>query len=338
MNGFVDFVYGQTTESSAAYGQFTYSFTESLDITAGLRYTEDKRNAFLFNETLGHTSTDDKLTNRDSWDNISYLLTANYVLTPDINVYATYSTGYNGGGFNSRASSISGWEEVVDEEELYSYELGMKSSWLDNRLRINAAVFYNDYTDMQIAVFEAGTGGASSRIVNAGEATYQGFELEILPRLTEGLTLEATYGYLDPEFDEYRALNPATNQIENIADATTVTRAPENTASAGLEYRFPPLPFGNLSARVDLSYTDEFVFHPFLNTFDASDSRTLVNARVTLNDVSVGDNGNLRISAWSKNVTDEEYQEWGIDFATLGYAGNIFGQPRTFGLDAVYEF
>lgn len=338
MNGFVDFIYGQETESSAAYGQLTYSFTEQLDITAGLRYTEDKRSAFLFNETLGHSTIDDKLTNRDSWDNISYLLTANYALNQDINVYGTYSTGYNGGGFNSRASTISGWEEVIEEEELDSYELGIKSSWFDNQLRINAAVFYNDYMDMQIAVFEAGSGGASSRIVNAGEASYRGFEVEILARITEGLTLEMTYGYLDAEFDEYRALNPVTNQVENIADVTTVSRAPENTASAGMEYRFQPFTFGTLSTRIDLSYTDEFVFHPFQNQFDAADSRTLVNARVTLNDIAVGDNGSLRVSAWSKNITDEEYQEWGIDFATLGYAGNIFGQPRTFGLDLVYEF
>ena len=72
--------------------------------------------------------------------------------------------------------------------------------------------------------------------------------------------------------------------------------------------------------------------------FLTADDRWLVGARLSLNDISVGDKGSLRISAWGKNLTDEEYREWGIDFASLGYAGNVFGQPRTYGVDLVYRF
>lgn len=340
MNGFVDFIYGQTTESSAVYGQATYALTDDLEITAGLRYTEDKRSGFLFNETLGHSDFDaDKLTNRGKWDDLSYLLTLNYSVTPDMNVYFTHSTGYNGGGFNSRASSVTAWEESYDEEQLDSYELGLKSDWLDRRLRVNAALFYNDYQDMQIAVFEAGSGGASSRITNAGESTYQGLELEIVALLSDNITLDLTYGYLDAEFDEYNARNPVTNEIENIASVTTVTRAPENTGAMGLQYSLPNTGMGALSARVDVTYTDSMTFHPYLNQFDSSDSRTVANARLTLDELSVGDGGGeLRLSAWVKNFTDEEYREWGIDFGTLGYAGNTWNQPRTFGFDAIYRF
>lgn len=340
LNGFVDFIYGQTTESSAVYGQATYALTDDLEITAGLRYTEDKRSGFLFNETLGHSDFDaDKLTNRGKWDDLSYLLTLNYSVTPDMNVYFTHSTGYNGGGFNSRASSVTAWEESYDEEQLDSYELGLKSDWLDRRLRVNAALFYNDYQDMQIAVFEAGSGGASSRITNAGESTYQGLELEIVALLSDNITLDLTYGYLDAEFDEYNARNPVTNEIENIASVTTVTRAPENTGAMGLQYSLPNTGMGALSARVDVTYTDSMTFHPYLNQFDSSDSRTVANARLTLDELSVGDGGGeLRLSAWVKNFTDEEYREWGIDFGTLGYAGNTWNQPRTFGFDAIYRF
>ena len=338
MNGFVDFVYGQTTESSAIYGQATYSFTDELDLTVGLRYTEDKRNGFLFNESLGHSSIADRLTNRGKWDDLSYLLTLNYAVNPDMNVYFTHSTGYNGGGFNSRASSTTAWETPYDEEQLDSFELGLKSDWLDRRLRVNAALFYNDYQDMQIAVFEAGSGGASSRITNAGESTYKGLELEIVALLSEKITLDLTYGYLDAEFDEYNARNPATNQIENIASVTTVTRAPESNGSVGLQYSLPNTGGGAFSARVDVTYTDSMTFHPFQNQFDTADSRTVANARLTLDELSVGDGGEVRLSAWVKNFTDEEYREWGIDFGTLGYAGNIWNQPRTFGFDVIYQF
>jgi len=187
-------------------------------------------------------------------------------------------------------------------------------------------------------VFEAGSGGASSRITNAGEATYMGLELEVIALLSENVSVDLNYGYLDAEFDEYNARNPVTNQIENIKDVVTVTRAPENTASLGLQYSTANTGMGRLSARLDVSYTDSMVFHPFQNQFDSSDSRTLLNARVTLDELTMGENGDLRLSAWVRNLTDEEYREWGIDFGTLGWAGNTWGQPRTFGFDAVYSF
>jgi iron complex outermembrane receptor protein len=336
-NGFVDFVYGQETESKAVYGQVSYGLTDDLEITAGLRYTEDERSAYLFNETLGHLSFDDRLTNKGKWDDLSYLLTLNWAMDENINLYLTHSTGYNSGGFNSRASTVSSWESPIDEENISSFELGMKSDWWDNRLRLNAAVFYNEYEDIQTAQFEAGSGGASSRLVNAGEATYQGLELELTALLTDGLTLEMTYGYLDAEFDEYTERDPVTNEEIDISGNTTVSRAPENTANMGLQYDFQPFSWGALSARVDVNYLDDLTFHPFNNRYDSADARTLVNARVSLNDIQVGDFGNLRISAWGKNLTDEEYREWGIDFASLGYAGNTFGQPLTYGIDFVFS-
>ncbi|MBN7796829.1 TonB-dependent receptor [Parahaliea mediterranea] len=338
LNGQVDFIYGQTTESWAAYGQATYALTDDLDITAGIRYTEDDRSAFLFNENIGQSSFDERLTNSDTWDNISYLFTVNYAVTDSANVYATYSTGYNSGAFNSRASTISAWENPVDEEELFSWELGLKSDWLDSRLRFNAALFYNDYQDIQVTQFEAGSGGASSRVVNAGEATFQGLELELTALLTRGLLLELTYGYLDAEFDEYLARNPATDMEEDIADVTTVTRAPENSGNLGLQYEFDPFSFGTLSARLDVVYTDGFTFHPFQNQYDSADDRTLVNARVSLKEIGMGSEGSLAVSGWVKNATDEEYREWGIDFGSLGFAGDTYGRPRTYGVDVVYRF
>jgi iron complex outermembrane receptor protein len=336
-NGFTDFIYGQDTESWAVYSQLTWSLTDDIDITAGVRYTEDDRDAFLFNEGLVF-DYDDRLTNDDTWDNVSYLARVNWAMNDDINFYATYSTGYNSGGFNSRASTLTAWEVPIEEEEIASYEIGMKSEWFDSRVRANIAIFYNEYDDIQIAQFEAGSGGASSRIVNAGEATYQGFELDLIAILAEGLTAELTYGYLDAEFDEYLARDPQTNEEVDISNVTEVARAPENTANLGLQYDFKPFSFGALSARVDVQYQDEMVFHPFNNQFDAADDRALVNARISLNDVQLGQDGSLRVSLWGKNLTDEEYREWGIDFGSLGYAGATYGRPLTYGLDVVYNF
>ncbi|TXS95350.1 TonB-dependent receptor [Parahaliea maris] len=338
LNGQVDFIYGQKTESWAVYTQGTYALTDRLDLTAGVRYTEDDREGFLFNESIGQSSFDERFTNSGTWDNVSYLATLSYELMDSVNIYGTYSTGYNSGGFNSRASTFSSWQTPYDEEELFSYELGLKSDWFGSRVRLNAALFYNDYEDIQVAQFEAGSGGASSRIVNAGKATYQGLEIELTALITQGLLAELSYGYLDAEFDEYLARNPATDREENIADVTTVSRAPENSGNLGLQYDFEPWSFGALSARVDVQYTDGFTFHPFQNQFDSADDRTIVNARLSLKDINVGSSGSLRIAGWVKNATDEEYREWGIDFGTLGFAGDTYGRPRTYGVDLIYEF
>ena len=337
-NGFTDFIYGQDSKSWAVYGQFTYSISDDLDFTGGLRYTEDEKDGFLFNEGNGHVSIDDKLTNSDDWDNTSYLLTLNYSVNEDMNLYITHSTAYNAGGFNARAATAAGFEVGVDEEEITAWEIGMKAEWWNRRLRTNIAVFHNEFDDIQIAQFEAGSGGASTRLVNAGEGTYQGFELDGVAVLAEGLLLDFTYGYLDAQFDEYMARDPASDQEVDISDATTPARTPEHTANIGLQYDFRFTVQFWLSARVDANYTDEFTFHPFANQFDSADDRWLINARLSINDIAIGERGSLRVSAWGKNLTDEEHREWGIDFGSLGYAGDVYSRPRTYGVDVVYNF
>jgi len=174
--------------------------------------------------------------------------------------------------------------------------------------------------------------------VNAGKGTYQGVEFELTVVPVDGLTVDLTYGYLDAEFDEYEALNPDTNQLEDVSDFMSVPQAPENTGALGMQYDFEPFGFGQLSARIDVSYKDEMVFHPYQNLYDSADDRTLVDARLSLNEIPLGENmGTLRISAWGKNLTDEEYRSWGIDFGALGFAGDTYGDPLSYGLDLVYE-
>ena len=119
----------------------------------------------------------------------------------------------------------------------------------------------------------------------------------------DGLTIDLTYGYLDAQFDEYMALNPATNMLEDISNVTTVQQAPENSAALGVQYDFEPFSFGALSARMDVSYKDEFVFHPFQNLYDSADDRTLVNGRLSLNEIKMGccEKGALRVSLWCRS-------------------------------------
>ena len=343
--GVVDFAYGQSARSLAVYGQTTYALTEALDLTLGIRYTEDDKKAWVYNQNmlreLPTLTPGNPVRAKGDWDNVSYLANLNYAFTDDIRAYLTYTTGYNGGGFGARAANVTDFRTPYDEEEVKAIELGLKSELLDNRLRLNVALFRNEYTDAQVAVFKAGEGGASSAIVNAGAETIQGIEFDIVAVPVDGLTIDFTYGYLDAKFDEYMSYNASTGRLENIARNTTVPQAPKNTASLGVQYDFEPFSFGALSARVDIAYKDSFVYHPYENEWNAPDSRTLVNARLSLNDIRLGccnDSNKLRVSLWGKNLTDEEYINWGIDFGALGWSGATYGEPRTYGLDVVYTY
>jgi iron complex outermembrane receptor protein len=335
----VDFEYGQKTDSMAVYGQASFDVTDALEMTLGLRYTEDEKEAFLYNQNIPESSQDAPIRADDEWDNLSYLANLSYRINDDVNVYLRYATGYNSGGFPARASNAASFVDAFEEEEAETWELGLKSEWLERTLRLNVAIFTNDFTDMQIDQFEAGTGGASSRVVNAGSSTLQGVEVDMVWLPLQGLTIDANYGYLDASFDEYMARNPATDQLEDISSVTTMPQAPENSASLGVQYDFEPFSFGALSMRADVAYTDEFVFHPFQNQYNSADERTLVNGRISLSEIPLGsDAGNLRLSLWGKNLTDEEYVDWGIDFSSFGFAGVVFGEPRTYGLDVVYSY
>jgi len=344
--GYVDFRYGQDASSWAAYAQATYSLTEALDLTFGLRYTEDEKDAWLQQQNIDADPNTPgtqfgRIKANDNWNNTSYMANASYQITDDLNAYLKYSTGYNAGGYNPRAANVTAFQTPFDEETVEVWELGLKSEWLDQRLRINASVFTNDYQDIQVNQFISGASGASSVVVNAGSGTYRGFELELVAVPVDGLTLDAAYGYLDAKYNDYDVQDPGNpGQKVDISDITKVAYVPDNSVTAGVQYDFQPFSFGALSVRVDGSYRSKIYFHPYDNAITPADSYSLLNARVSLNDIkldALGRDGALRVSLWGKNLTDEEYRNFGIDFGALGFAGNRFGMPRTYGLDLVYD-
>ena len=345
------FQYGSDNEALAAYGHFTYALTESLDLTAGIRYTEDDKQAYLRQGRIANPdgSIPTNLAG-NQWENTSGSLTLSYAWNDDVYSYATVSQGYRAGGFGARSASAFDFALGFDEETVTNYELGLKSEWMDSRLRLNAAIFYMDYEDAQVNSFRAGEGGASSVVSNAGELEIQGAELELTAQLSEGLRLSFNYGYTDAEYQEFitQRLNPLTAMPEpspnadpatgneDISSFATVGRSPEYNGSVILSYDFQPFSFGQLNLRVEGSYQDEMVFHPQLNLFDSTDEQTLVHARATLHDIEVL-GGRLSLALWGRNLTDEEYREWGIDFGTLGFAIDSFKEKRSYGLDLTYR-
>lgn len=337
-NGLQDMSYGQNTRSHAGYIQGTYSLTDSLRLSVGTRYTKDSRKAYLFNESLGHASFADRLvSNEHSWDNWSGMVNVDYDIAQDVMLYVKYTTSFNSGMFNPRATVASVFLTPVGPEKVGATEVGLKSQWLDNRLRVNVAAFQNDYHDIQVAQFEAGTRGAVQRILNAGTGTYRGVELDITAIPIDGLTVDLTYGYLDAKYDEYNQRNPATDMIEDISERVTVPFAPKNTGSLTAQYSFPKTKPGVFSLSMTAQYKGKFEFDPVQTFYVNSQARTLLSARLALTEIPFKDGDNLNIALWGKNLTDKEYRNMGTDFGGLGYAVASFGTPRTYGLDVVYQ-
>ncbi|WP_372759518.1 TonB-dependent receptor, partial [Litorivivens sp.] len=336
------FAYEMENASQAVYGQFTYNVFTDFDVTLGLRYTRDQKETTLQNNLDGGDTV--RVTSDDEWSNFSPTFSLDYRFSDQLSSYLRIANGYRSGGYNVRAQTTSAFTTPFDPEEITSYEIGIKSDLFDRRLRLNVSLFQMDYTDRQIAQFEAGSGGASSVIVNAGESVTRGLEVESVFIPTPGLRLIANYGFLDVEYKEFIAgpVNPQTGfssgANRDISDEVTENLyAPEHSGAVAVEYRMAPWSFGQLTLRVDATYVDAISFHPQLFLYDQTEAYSLLNARATLADIPMG-SGNLKLALWGKNLSNEEYREFGIDFGLLGFAVNNYGVLRRAGIDLVYEF
>jgi iron complex outermembrane receptor protein len=318
--------------SKAAFGQVSYRpavLDSRLELTAGLRHSKDDR---TFRSSSFAEQGD------ASFSNTSWLASAAYEFAADVMAYARVSTAYKAGGFSPRSATLVAFEP----EEATAYEIGLKAQWLGNRLRTNLAAFHTDYDDLQVQQFAAGSGGASADTVNAGKAQFDGFEVEVVARLSAGLTVEAAYGYVDPEYDQFLFRDPVTDVIVDVKDVARFPNVAKQNLHAAIQYDFTPFRFGTLSARVDWSDRSERYFHPldFVNIFNEAikDPGTEnLSAHLTLTAVPLG-RGTGEIGVWGDNLTDHDNVGYGIDFGGLGFGGLYYAEPRRYGVDVKVTF
>jgi iron complex outermembrane recepter protein len=197
-----------SSASYAAFGQVTYDLTEQLGVTLGGRYSRDERRRFGFTVVApGITVAPDPLppgtfyTNDQAWERFNWRVGLDYRVNDDVLVYGSVSTGYRAGGFN--ASS----ELAYDPEDITAYEVGVKSDWLDRRLRLNLAGFYYEYEDLQITAPREVAGRIQAFTQNAAEARIWGVELEALIRPSSNLSFDVSLGYLNTEFRDFASID-----------------------------------------------------------------------------------------------------------------------------------
>lgn len=322
-------VFDHTSRSSAAFGQMTWApsaLDQKLSVSGGLRYTKDKKK-------LEQVSSIERDLSR-SFDEYNWMLSASYQLTDDIMTFMRASTGYKAGGFNARSAN-----DGYEPENIISYEIGIKSELFNQRVRANLGGFYSSYDDLQVTQFLAGSGGATSATVNAGEAEYLGIEAELAILVTDAFQLQSSIGYVDRDFKQFDFRDPATDEIIDISDSAKFQYSAGTTANLSAQYDTLVGGIGMLSARLDWIYRDEVYWHA-VNPYNeeiSDDSVGIFNARVALSEISLGQ-WDLTVAAWGKNLTDESYLLSGIDFGGLGFAGVSYADPRTYGIDLKVEF
>ncbi|MGI9287198.1 MAG: TonB-dependent receptor [Pseudomonadales bacterium] len=321
------------TRSYAVFGQATYPVFDRLNITLGGRYTVDEKDFAMDASGVstltgvlpeGPFSVDED----DTFKEFTGKLSLAYQFGDDALAYFTFSQGYKSGGFNGVSTIADDARSPFEPETADTFEIGLRSEWLDNRLRLNLAAFFTDYQDLQVfQIRDAGT----QFISNAAEAQIQGFELEAVATPLDGLTLGFTYGYLDSEYDKFVS-------AENMEDLSgnSLTRSPENTFSFSAEYKMALGTAGELLVRADYSYQDELFITPENRPLDTIDSYDLLNARITYQTAS-----NISISVFGKNLADEEYLMHSFDadpFVRNNIGSAVFADPRTWGITVGYKF
>ena len=327
-----------TNEAWAVYGQLTWNpeFLRALSLTLGARYTEDDRCAkkFSINFTNSPNNTQDAC---DDWSNFTPSLTAAYDINDNISTYAKVVTGYKSGGFNVR-STEAGFQPAFDEEEMVSYELGIKSTLMENRLRLNAAVFRSEYSDMQIQQILDNTAVFLTDVFNAGKAEIEGFEVDLTAVLSEGLTLTLGYGYTNADFVEVIDNNPNSATFQQDISANYIMPyAPQNTYNVVLEYQFADFGIGVLRGTLDYNWRDERFGTASNDDIEGFflDDYGLLGARLSWSEIDLAGT-TMTLAAWGKNLANEEYIVHSISQAY--FHSGYFGELASYGLDLTIEF
>jgi iron complex outermembrane recepter protein len=341
--------YSADAESKAIYGQTTFypgGRDSGASITAGARYSWDDKSILRTQNGAAPLAIAEE--GEASFSKFTWNLMGRYEFSPEASVYARVATGYRSGGFNASDPVAPGGSQIrnFDEEEVTSYELGFKSELFDRRLRLNVAGYYNIFEGLAVnQPVLTGTGTFQSIVRNAGKVKYTGIEADFQAIVSDNFSIDGSIGYVDVNFEELLAgqpVNPA-DGIQNIADFADPGYTSPLTANLAFNAVFPLASNGTeLRARVGYTYEDgKYSFNnaisaPF-NEQILGDNQNLVDAQIVIDKIPMG-GGQARVMIWGKNLTDDNNLLRGIDFGPLGYAGGIFGLPRTYGVTLGFNY
>jgi iron complex outermembrane receptor protein len=328
--------YTGESRSYAGYGQASYTppiLDDKLELTVGIRYTKDRKSIEQNDSTAVRYL-------RRSFSNTSPAFTAKYEWNRDLMTYFRFAQGYKAGGYSARSQGTG-----YDPEKATSYEVGVKSEWLDQHLRINADVYHTRYQGLQLNE----NIGTQTAVINAGESVFKGGEIEITVLPAAGWQMNATVGYVNPVYTQFqytaKPVPPATTGITtDIASTARFPFVSNTTASFSTQYAFAPTPIGDLTLRADYAYQGPRYFTsnplPVVGLFQQAvhaPGWSNVGAQVILGNIPTGV-GVMQATLYGKNLLQHYQRTGGADFGQLGFGVVSWGRGRVVGIDVSAKF
>lgn len=330
----------QKSDSVALFGNLRYALTERLHLQGGLRWTRDTGSIDLDSRRalspVRYVDTDNwwlpaatgqalapiaRQVDRRSWSRFTYDAQLRYEPIPGLNLYGRIANGYRAGNFQGQVSASTP-PAVINPETLTSYEGGVKSSWLNGALVLNADIFYSKYKDIQISVAQSTGAGIIAALANAAGGYAKGAEVEVRARPFEGFSLSGNLGLLKTKFTSF-TLSGATANIDGAAFA----RAPKVTASVVADYGVPTA-LGRFTLGTGWRYNSHFYFLVTDETSPALQQKGYAVGDLRLSWRSPSEA--VELTAAVQNVTDKTYKVQVLPYQFASVYGYALGAPRTF--------
>lgn len=321
--------YAQRTESWALFSQVDFPLAPAWSATLGARYTdeekeldyssfaEDRAVVFLEESRALHSSN---LSGRASlqWQPQEHAL-----------FYASFNRGFKSGGFNAAFAQLPTDLDPFEEEIVDAFELGMKLDFLPGKARLNAAVFYYDYQDLQVFTFvNRGNERPDFVIENAADARIYGAELDLAWNTSSGLTSLLSAGFLDTEYVNFQSVSP-----EGDLSGNRLPAASRWTFSGLLRYETGVSDRVDAYGQIDASYRTKAFFETKNTERLSQDGYGLVNLRLGVR----SSDERWDIAAWIDNALDKEYVLDALDLSAFGFDQVNQAEPRTYGVSISYR-
>lgn len=327
----------QKTKSYAAFFEGDIKVTDALTFTAGGRYTKDKKHQSVIDPLFPNLDDLGGPENpaSKSWGQFTPKLGARYRFSPDVMAYGLYSRGFRAGGFSGRPGTYEAVVTPYDPETVDNFELGLKSQWLNDRLRVNVAGYHMRYKDKQeelsVPVDVVGGTGQQTLFVNAATARLQGVELEVAIVPLPGLSINSALGYLDAKYTEFD--DPLTG--ESLTDLK-LRRAPKWTFSLSPAYDFE---VGGGKASLSATYYHLSSYH---QTFWNTDVAKVDNSKILDAQASWRFN-NTTFAIYGRNLLKDDSYTIGLDVGRSATFPGLWTfvatrPPRTYGFNITQRF
>lgn len=340
----IDFSPYTTTDNFAAFGQADIHLTDALSLTAGLRYSWEKKDFTFRSQVVPLTVNADvnipvtsvpnstaaiALDDDDTWSSWTPKIGLNYDLSEDVLLYGSYSQGFKSGGFNSIGS-----DPAYDPEKVSAWEVGMKSDLAGGRVRLNASAFYYDYTDLQVRVPIA---VGVIQVQNAANAEIYGGEIELQAIPVDNMLVTAGLALNHARYKDYLQ-TPVTECPGGAYDAVTSTcdlsgnalnRAPDTTFSLTALYDFELANGATVTPRLSYQYEGKSYYTEQNLPYQGHNGWESLGARLTY---ATADDG-LNLSLFARNITDDRYYAHSLPIGTAFTITTGPNRPRTFGIE-----